>query len=340
MASRTDRNLSRFVLFTTFGAAMSLASAVPRIADAATVTVSSTCSVARAVAIINAGANPKPSPCKSSGSFGTGDTVVVPAGTFVVRPAVEIRRSLTIHGAGKWSTTLQASTSTTVYQAFLVRDSSAVVKIDNLFLAGPSDYPASSMSGIAVDGQNDPDLSNNNLELSNVVVSGFTGGGIVNIGGRVLVSNTLIYLNITGIWGGGVNSSVGSNSNGTQAVPSFVAKNSAISLNTARSTGGGGVYSEGKLDLRSTVLQQNEGSDGVAIYEGATFTTGTDKSTWCKVERDSTGSVPSEIDDNVATETWGVSIIKSDITCNLYDTLATGNSSPYCSSNIVGCPQQ
>lgn len=338
MGSRTDRNLSRFVLFTTFGAAMSLASAVPRIADAATVTVSSTCSVARAVAIINAGANPKPTPCTSSGPFGFGDTITVPAGNFVVTPIVEIKRNLTIHGAGKWDTTLQASTSTTAARAFLVSNSSAVVKIDNLFLAGPSDYPASAMNGIAVDGTNDSNLSDNNLELTNVVISGFTGGGILNVGGRVLISNTLIYLNRSGAWGAGVHSSVGANSNGTQAVPSFVAKNSSISLNTAF-LDGGGIYSEGKLDLRSTVLQQNEGSDGAAISEAATFTTGTRKSTWCKVERDSAGSVPSEIDDNVATSASGVSIINSDIPCNLYDTIAAGNSSPYCSSNIVGCPQ-
>jgi len=338
MGSKPDRNLSRLTLFTTFSAAVSLASAVPRSANAATVTVSSTCSVARAVAIINAGANPRPTPCTSVGAFGTADTVVVPAGNFVVTPVVEINRSLTIHGAGKWSTTLQASTSSTVYRAFLVKNSSAVVKIDNLFLAGPSDYPASAMNGIAVDGTNDSSLSDNNLELTNVVISGFTGGGILNIGGRVLITNTLIYLNRSGFWGGGVHSAVGANSNGSQAVPSFVAKNSAISLNTAFSDGGG-VYSEGKLDLRSTVMQQNEGSDGAAIYEAATFTDGKGKSTWCKVERDSPTSVPSEIDDNIPTRAGAMSIVNSDIPCNFYDTIAAGNSSPYCSSNTVACPQ-
>jgi hypothetical protein len=339
MGSRTDRNFSRSALFTTFGAALSLALALPRIADAATVTVSSTCSVARAVAIINAGANPKPTPCNSSGRFGTGDTVVVPAGNFVVTPVVEIKRSLTIHGAGKWSTTLQVSTSPTLYRAFLVSTPSAVVKIDNLFLAGPSDFPASAMAGIVVMSADDSDRSDNNLELSYVVVSGFTGPGIISSGGRVLVSNTLIYLNTTGAWGAGVHSRADMNSNGTQAVPSFVAKNSAISLNTALSWAGG-IYSEGKLDLRSTVLQENQAPDGAAIYEAATFTTGTGKSTWCKVERDSSASVQSEIDGNSATQAGGMSIINSDITCNFYDTIAAGNSSPYCSSNIVGCPQQ
>jgi len=131
------------------------------------------------------------------------------------------------------------------------------------------------------------------------------------------------------------------NANETQAVPSFVAKNSAISLNTALSWAGG-IYSEGKLDLRSTLLQQNQAPEGAAIYEAATYTSGTGKNTWCNVERDSPNSVPSEVDDNVASGNgqYSVSIINSDIPCDFHDTLASGNSSPYCNAGFVGCPQQ
>jgi len=337
MHSRRDRNFFRFVFCATFCGVVLMASTAAQIAHAATVTVNSTCTVAKAVATINARANQ--SPCTHSGTFGSNDTVVVPDGNFDVTSPVDINRSMTIHGAGKWTTFLQIATSLATY-AFKVNNPSIVVKIDNLFFAGPSDYPASAMAGIVVNAANDSNLSDNNLELSYVVVSGFTGPGIINSGGRVLVSNTLIYLNTTGAWGAGVHSRVDMNSNGTQAVPSFVAKNSAISINTA-SSWAGGIYSEGKLDLRSTLLQENQAPDGAAIFEYATYTSGTGKNTWCNVRRDSPTSAPSEIDDNVASGEgqYSVSIIDSDIPCAFNDTIAAGNSSPYCNAGFVGCPQ-
>jgi len=198
MYSTRDRNFFRFVLCTTFCGVVSLASTAARKADAATVTVSSTCTVANAVATINARADQ--SPCSHSGPFGSNDTVEVPEGNFDVTPALDINRSLTIHGAGKWSTFLQFPSSSATY-AIKVNNPSIVVKIDDLFIGGPSDFPTSAMTGIVVNGANDSNLFDNNLELSYVVVSGFTGPGIVSLGGRVLVSNTLIYLNYTGAWG-------------------------------------------------------------------------------------------------------------------------------------------
>jgi len=335
MHSNRDRKLLRILLCVTSCEALLLTSAATPIAGAASVTVSSTCTVTKAVDTINAQANQ--SPCTHTGSFGSGDVVVVPSGNFYVSSTININRSMTINGAGKWSTYLEFSDSS-LDAAIKVNNSSAVFKMSNLFLGGPSDYPASAMAGIFVDGQNDRNLTDNNLELSYVVVSGFTAGGLINRGGRVLVGNTLIYLNSSGFWGAGVDSSVGTNSNGTQAVPSFVAKNSAISLNTSY-VWAGGIYSEGKLDLRSTLLQQNQATDGAAIYESATYTTGTGKNTWCKVERDSATSAQSEIDDNVATTSGLYSIINSDIPCAFTNVVAGGNSSPYCTSNITACPQ-
>lgn len=192
------------------------------------------------------------------------------------------------------------------------------------------------MAGLYVTGANDTNLSDNNLELNFVVVSGFTMSGISNSSGRVLVQNTLIYLNSAGFEGGGVSSYVDPSATGASAVPSFVAKNSTISINTAYEQGGG-VYSEGKLDLRSTLLQQNQSKDGAAIFEEATYTVGTGKNSWCNVERDSATSVQSEIDGNEAS--FSYSIVDSDVRCSLNDSIGSGNSSPYCSANTVNCPQ-
>lgn len=87
------------------------------------------------------------------------------------------------------------------------------------------------------------------------MVASFGDSGIRNEGGRVLVQNSLIYLN-AGTYGGGVYNGNTMNDNGTLAIGSFVSKYSAISINSATAYGGG-VYSTGKLDLRSTTIQEN-----------------------------------------------------------------------------------
>jgi hypothetical protein len=62
MRIKSDGNLLAFVLRTLLVAAVSLASTATRRAEAATVTVSSTCTFAKAVAKRNAQANQSPSP--------------------------------------------------------------------------------------------------------------------------------------------------------------------------------------------------------------------------------------------------------------------------------------
>jgi len=243
---------------------------------------------------------------------------------------------MTIHGLDKYSAVLQVTTPTLSY-AVHVTNPNAVVKIDHLTLAG---YGGQTV-GVAADGTNDTNLNDNNLELRYVVISGFgdvnggnggTGGGIWLYGARALLENSLVYLN-GGAFGGGVSMSIGSNSNGTTAVPTFVCRKSGISINSAGS--GGGIYSNGgKLELRTCWMQQNAAVDGAAIKIDASFA----PSVSCNVMRDTPADDPSEFDTNTA-HAGLPSIYSGGTTCTFNDSVASSNSSPYCSGSAVPCPQ-
>lgn len=295
-------------------------------AKAATVNVNSTCTVAKAVGTINSAANQ--SPCTHSGTFGVGDTVVIPVGTFDIASVINIKKSMTLHGGGKWDTFLNV-TNATLPNAIQTGNPSIVAKIDNLFLSGPSN---NSTTGIAVYGANDTNLNDNNLELDYVVISSFLNSGIINHGGRVLVQNSLIYLNSAN-FGGGVANTIDQNNNGTTAVGLFVSKYTAISINTALANGGG-VYNVGRIDLRSTLMQQNTAAlQGAAIFGSTSFTPNPS----CNITRDVPSAAPSEFDDNIASQAYG--IVASTVPCSFHDSIGSGNSSPYCSANTVNCPQ-
>lgn len=186
-------------------------------------------------------------------------------------------------------------------------------------------------------------MNDNNLSLNYVVIAGFESSGIQNYGGRVLVQNTLIYLNTAGFFGGGVQNTAAQNSNGSVALPSFVAKYSSISFNSAAQDGGA-IYNEGKLDLRSTVVQQNVAPFGAAIYNYSYGSHGTPGAS-CNVERDVSTAQPSDVDSNDASASggYGYSIVDGDsgtgILCSFHDTVGTANSSPYCTPGTVSCPQ-
>jgi hypothetical protein len=309
----------------TLAAALVLTLVTARAAKAATVTVSSTCTFDKAVASINAGANR--APCTHSGTYGSNDTVVIPVGNFYFGTAVSITRSMTIHGGGKWDTFLQTTNASASY-AILVQNPSIVVKIDNLSLSATYSNTA---TGIWVMGANDTNLNDNNLELNLVVIASFGSSGILNQGGRVLVQHSLIYLNSAN-FGGGVANVTAQNNNGTTAVGSFVSKYSAISLNTA-AVDGGGIYNTAKMDLRSTLLQENYAE----VEGGAIFVSAAVSNASCNLTRDVATADPSEVDDNVADIGYG--IVASSIPCTFHDTIGSGNSSPYCTANTVNCPQ-
>jgi len=295
-------------------------------AKAASITLSSTCTFAKAVTSLNR--QSLQAGCSRSGAYGTSDTVVVPVGTFNIDRGVDITRSMTIHGGGKYDAYLQAvpGISNTSEYAIQVADPNIVVKIDNLTLAGEG-----AVTGILVNGENDTTLNNNNLELNLVVITSFGDSGIRNEGGRILVQHSLIYLN-SGTFGGGVANVNTANDNGTLVIGSFVAKFTAISINYA-SASGGGIYSTGKLDLRSATMQQNytDGDGGAIIIPAAV------NGASCNVSRDTPTAVPSDIDTNTAN---GYSIISTAIPCDLHTTTGGGNSSPYCSGNVTNCPNQ
>jgi hypothetical protein len=310
----------------TLATALLFSSASASTAKAATITVSSTCTFAKAVASIN-GQSTR-SGCTRSGTYGSNDTVVVPAGTFNIDTGVGITRSMTIHGAGKYAANLQATPgiSNISQYAIEITNPSIVVKIDNLGLNGEN-----AVTGIRVNGENDTNLNDNNLELNQVIVSSFGDSGIRNEGGRVLVQYTDVLAN-SGSFGGGVANTNVINENGTWGVGSFVAKYSSISLNYA-SIYGGAIYNSGKLDIRSSNLGQNYAeNDGGAIFAATTVNNAS-----CSVRRDTPSAPQSNISYNHAGQ--GYSIVSTSIPCNLYTTTGSDNGSPYCSANVTGCPQ-
>lgn len=316
---------------TTLAIMLLLSAAGASTTEAATITLNhnaNPCTFVKAVTSINTRSTQ--SPCTASGTYGTNDTIVIPNdsnnNTFNIDAAVTITRSMTIHGAGKWTTNLQASADFES-QVIHITNPSAVVKMDNLQLAGgPSNYDL----GIYVEGESDTNLNDNNLELNYVILAGFNNSALENFGGRVLIQNTLIYLN-NGDWGGGVQNVNGWTGSGWW-VAKFVAKNSAISFNNASI--GGGIWSNGRLDLESTLMQNNYSSgDGGAVF--VIVPSGV-PSPSCKVGT-ITGSYPSEFDSN--TSDAGYSIVSSAIPCSITGATAVGNTAPYCSSSVSGCPQ-
>jgi hypothetical protein len=332
MTSTNARAFSTKSRCATIATMLLLTAASTSTAKAATITLNhnaNQCTFAKAVTSINSRSTQWP--CSASGSYGTNDTIVIPNdpnnNTFDINVPITITRSMTVHGAGKWTTNLQ-STADFGSQVIHVTNPSAVVKMDNLQLAAGA---ANNDIGIYVEGESDTNLNDNNLELSYVIVVNFGNTGLLNFGGRVLVQNTLIYLNY-GEWGGGVQNVNGLTGANTWWVAKFVAKNSAISFNTA--SRGGGVWSNGRLDLESTILQQNYSTgDGGAVW--VTVVAGV-PSPSCKVGTVA-GSYPSEFDSNIADS--GYSIVSSTIACPMTGAIGTGNTSPYCSGLVTGCPQ-
>jgi hypothetical protein len=293
-------------------------------ANAASITVGGACTFRNAVTSINNGSNY--GGCSHSGTYGSGDTVVVPVGTFNIYQPIDIKRTMTIHGQDKYNAILQTTDPVAGY-AIKVANPSIVVKIDNLTL-----YGNSYCTGIYVDGEGDNNLNDNNLELNLVVVSGFGDTGIRGEGARILVQRSLIYEN-SGTIGGGVASVNVQNDNGSWTLGTFVSKNSAISFNFS-SGYGGGIFSTGKMDLRSTLMQGNQaGNQGGAVWVATTV-----NGTTCNATRDTPSSAPSEFDEGVAGQ--GYSIVASAVPCSLHDSIGSGNTSPYCTSNVSGCPNQ
>ena len=136
----------------------------------------------------------------------------------------------------------------------------------------------------------------------------------------------------TNLTDGGVANTNVQSENGSWTFGTFVSKNSAISFNSAAGYGGG-IFNTGKMDLRSTLFQDNHATQqGGAIWVDTVVT-----GTTCNVTRDTPSSAPSEFDANVADQGYG--IISSAVPCSLHDSIGADNSSPYCSGMVTHCPQ-
>src|SRR4051812_1290267 len=79
-----------------FATALLSTAASASAANAATVTVGGACTFRNAVTSINNGSNY--GGCSHSGTYGSGDTVVVPVGTFNIYTSIDVKRTMTIHG--------------------------------------------------------------------------------------------------------------------------------------------------------------------------------------------------------------------------------------------------
>lgn len=332
MNSTKPWNFSTKSRFATVATMLLLSAASTSTAKAATITLNhnfNPCTFVKAVTSINSRSTQ--SPCTASGFYGTNDTIVIPNdsnnNSFDITAPVNITRSMTIHGAGKWVTNLQ-STADFGSQVIHITNPSAVVKMDNLQVAGA---PGNNDIGIYVEGESDSNLNDNNLELNYVIIAVFNNTGLENFGGRVLIQNTLIYQN-NGFWGGGVQNVNGLTGSSTWWVAKFVAKNSAISFNNA--SRGGGIWSNGRLDLESTLMQNNYSSEDCGAVWATALASIPNPS--CKVGTIA-GSYPSEFDSNTADS--GYSIVSSSIGCTITGATAVGNTSPYCSAGVTGCPQ-
>jgi len=307
-----------------FAAALLSTAAGASAANAATVTVGGACTFRNAVVSINQGSNY--GGCSHSGTYGSGDTVAVPLGTFNIYQSIDIKRAMTIQGQDKYNSILQATDTVSGY-AIKVANPSIVVKINSVTINGNG-----GATGIYVDGEGDTNLNDNNLELNLVVVSGWGDTGIRGEGARILVQHCLIYEN-TGTIGGGVASVSIQNDNGSWTLATFVSKNSAISFNTS-SGYGGGIFSTGKMDLRSTLMQGNH----AAAQGGAVWVAAPTSGVTCNATRDTATSAPSDFDEGTADQ--GYSIVASAVPCSLHDSIGSDNAYPFCTANVSGCPNQ
>jgi hypothetical protein len=153
---------------------------------------------------------------------GTGDTVTVPAGTYVLTTgALVVKAGVTVQGAGARATTVSGNHASEVFQA-----TGAGVILEDLAVTGGS---AASGGGISASA---------GLTLHYTAIVGNSassdGGGIAVEGGQpLLIDHSLIANNQSGGTSGGL--SIDSSSTSSAIVDSTIAANMAVSA-------GGGFY--------------------------------------------------------------------------------------------------
>ena len=192
---------------------------------------------------------------------GSGDSIVIPAGTYTLTLATQITidNNLTLTGAGASTTIIQAASNAddATWPVFAVSSGNSVA-ISGVTIR----YGNAGGSGGGV-------LNSGTLALANSTISDNTslerGGGIYNNGGTLTLTDTTISNNTTrrqfgGEFGGGI-----ANVGGTLTLT-----NATISGNRTWNFGAG-VYNTGTATLTNTTVSDNSVWQGAGIYNTGTL---------------------------------------------------------------------
>ena len=194
----------------------------------------------------------------------SGDTIVIPAGTYTLSLGSEIAitKSLTISGAGATSTIIQASIAPFFANTRVINIQASPIEVSGVTVRYGNDLTGSGGGGVLVGNQNV-------VTLNNAVVSdnnASQGGGLSN-SGILTLNNSTVSGNQAGSGGGGIynsstltmtNSTVSDNSGEgiyNIAGSSFTATSTTISGNVA--TNGGAIFNQGTVSLTNVTISSN-----------------------------------------------------------------------------------
>jgi len=227
----------------------------------------SSCSLREAITNINNGADTY-ADCAATGTYGTADTINLPAGTYTNAIAgaaedlnasgdLDILASVTITGAGAASTIIDGGGPGIGDRVVHIVTGSITVSIigvtvQNGYATGSA--PAKYGGGIYNNAAN-LTVTNSILSTNSSVTYG-AGGGIYNLAGSLSIDNSTITGNTAtrGTFAGGNGGGI-YNTGGTVTVT-----NSTISNNEAgggQNGGGGGVWNDGTVTITGTTVSSN-----------------------------------------------------------------------------------
>jgi predicted outer membrane repeat protein len=230
-------------------------------ASAATITLNSTCSFAKAVAWINTGTSQ--TGCTKSGTIGSNDKIIVGLNhqEFTIDSTVEIKKSVAIQSWSFFGNLKTTNTATATAIKIAAKD--IVVTFSAIILRGVAN---NTTTGIHVDGTNDTVDPNNPFKpkvfITSSRITGFRRSGMYIYQGNVDMYSTTMddNSNLSSFtMGGGRGGAVRIES--ATKFGRLNADSCWFNGNTAKR--GGAIYNHGNLNLRSMHF-----SDNVATYSG------------------------------------------------------------------------
>jgi predicted outer membrane repeat protein len=243
------------------GVALVTAALPARSASAATITLDSSCSFAKAVAWINTGTSQ--TGCTKSGTIGSNDTIIVGLNhqEFTIANTVEIKKSMKIQSWDFYGTLKTTNTATATAIKIAAKD--IVVTMSAIILRGVAN---NTTTGIHVDGTADTVDPNNifkpKVKIDNSRITGFRRSGMYIYQGNVDMSLTTMDNNSnlsSFTMGGGRGGAVR-----IESSTKFGRLNAATCWfhgNTAKR--GGAIYNHGNLNVTESQFRDN-----VATYSG------------------------------------------------------------------------